>query len=86
MKGRRARNGLLPFLDLLFILLFSMLAMSETRTTTAEEPVRIAASGAMAGGSVASASAGSMDGSGDSSGSRASMSSCGQNTIGPPSW
>lgn len=41
MKGRRARNGLLPFLDLLFILLFSMLAMSETRTTTAEEPVRI---------------------------------------------
>ena len=41
MSGRRARNGLLPFLDLLFILLFSMLAMSETRTTTAEEPVRI---------------------------------------------
>jgi biopolymer transport protein ExbD len=41
MKGRRARNGLLPFLDLLFILLFSMLAMTETRKTTSEEPVRI---------------------------------------------
>jgi biopolymer transport protein ExbD len=41
MSVRRTRNGLLPFLDLLFILLFSMLAMSETRTTTSEEPVRI---------------------------------------------
>ena len=31
----------MPFIDLLFILLFSLLAMSETRKTSSQEPVRI---------------------------------------------
>ena len=31
----------MPFIDLLFILLFSLLAMSETRKSSSQEPVRI---------------------------------------------
>ena len=40
-KRRQSRGGVLPFIDLLFILLFSLLAMSETRQSEQEEPVRI---------------------------------------------
>ena len=40
-SGRGARGGVMPFIDLLFILLFSLLAMSETRQSESEEPVRI---------------------------------------------
>ena len=43
---RRARKdanlrGVTPLLDLLFLLLFSLLALSDTRRTTTTEPVRI---------------------------------------------
>jgi len=41
MRGRPSRGGLLPFLDLLFILLFSLLALSETKKSSSQEPVRI---------------------------------------------
>ena len=40
-RGQQARGGVMPFIDLLFILLFSLLAMSETRKTSSQEPVRI---------------------------------------------
>ena len=40
-RGQQARGGVMPFIDLLFILLFSLLAMSETRKSSSEEPVRI---------------------------------------------
>ena len=41
MRRRQSRGGLLPFLDLLFILLFSLLALSETKKSSSQEPVRI---------------------------------------------
>jgi len=40
-RGQQARGGVMPFIDLLFILLFSLLAMSETRKSSSQEPVRI---------------------------------------------
>ena len=42
MKRRRqSQGGILPFLDLLFILLFSLLALSDTKKSSSQEPVRI---------------------------------------------
>jgi biopolymer transport protein ExbD len=41
MKRTQSRGGILPFLDLLFILLFSLLALSETKKSSSQEPVRI---------------------------------------------
>ena len=40
-RGQQTRGGIMPFIDLLFILLFSLLAMSETRKSASQEPVRI---------------------------------------------
>ena len=40
-RRREARGGVMPFVDLLFILLFSLLALSETKTSSSQEPVRI---------------------------------------------
>jgi biopolymer transport protein ExbD len=41
VKRTRNQGGILPFLDLLFILLFSLLALSETKKSSSQEPVRI---------------------------------------------
>ncbi|MHC4953268.1 MAG: ExbD/TolR family protein [Planctomycetota bacterium] len=40
-RTQQTRGGVMPFIDLLFILLFSLLAMSETRKSASQEPVRI---------------------------------------------
>ena len=37
----QSTGGIMPFLDLLFILLFSLLALSETKKSSSQEPVRI---------------------------------------------
>jgi len=50
-RGQQARGGVMPFIDLLFILLFSLLAMSETRKSSSQEPVRIHLPGVEPGGS-----------------------------------
>jgi len=41
MRRSASRGGILPFLDMLFILLFSLLALSETKKSSSQEPVRI---------------------------------------------
>ena len=56
-KSQQTRGGVMPFIDLLFILLFSLLAMSETRKSSSQEPVRIQLPEVEPGGSDAAADA-----------------------------